>query len=702
MSLSYSGQSVIGGKFDTGVETQLNLRKEIINKVNTSTTDDIKYLTSTTGWVRAISSVDTFDSTQRTFTSDPSRTSILQGGTPDSFNGFNPSQNKSSYTLQQEYGYIPTAGITSFQVMAKGTFGTLRTASFTFTVHSPEDFSKLEQLYLRPGFSILLEWGHSYHLSNTERKLIPTTDIYPQEDFLRPSSDTVIESKIDSLKSTGNSYNYDALFGIIKNFIWNYNGYSYECQVDVVSKGEVVEAVRAVMAPLTRIKESVESTNVKYDPTEYGSELIGYLKLIESVQIEPKSTNISRSILEKLKEQKQSETLTNRIEAKHQEVNKPITFVEGNLTQNYQSKYGNTRYISLRTLLILINETALLYFNNDPYVSFNVGENNTVNSYTTFNNHFALDLGICILPKPQQAIIAFQPGISLPDILGSNDILDIFISVSFLTNQLEELQKKSDIESKVYDLIADKVLGPIQDNLGNINYFDIAEDRRGGKTFLHIVDRKVIPSKNDIKTKLDLVGLASEVSNLNITSKISNNLTSMIAIAAQTTYSPSSAEDLYNMQKWNVGLRDRHLKKGTIGRNAISQENIDITTEVSQDLKLQLNNYTSRVNSETKNPELIIPSPEGLYLIHRQVMNERVRANTNTPPATNPPGLIPFELSFTLKGISGIKVGQAFTVNDFFLPERYKGRVGFIVTGIDHKVNDNIWTTDIKSQMIFI
>jgi hypothetical protein len=82
-------------------------------------------------------------------------------------------------------------------------------------------------------------------------------------------------------------------------------------------------------------------------------------------------------------------------------------------------------------------------------------------------------------------------------------------------------------------------------------------------------------------------------------------------------------------------------------------------------------------------------------------MNELVRENTNSS-RTNPPGLIPFELSFTIKGISGIKVGQAFTINDFFLPDRYKNRVGFIVTGVDHKVNNSIWTTDIRSQMIFI
>ena len=702
MSLSYNGKSVIGGRFDTGVENQLKLRKEVINKVNTRSIEDIKYLTSTTGWVRVISSVDTFDKSKNGYVSETAKKFILQGGTPDSFAGFNPSTNTSSYNKQSEYGYIPTPGITSFQVMSKGTFGTLRTASFNFTVNSPEDFSKLEQLYLRPGFSILLEWGHSYYLSNTEKKLVPTTDIYPLEDFLRPSSNTVIESKIDSLKSTSNSFNYDALFGIIKNFIWNYNGYTYECQVDVISKGEIVESVKTAMAPLTKIKNSneaqpgTEAANVKYTPSEYGSELLAYLKLIETGP-----TNIL-DILEYLNIQNKS--LTEKIKSKYRELKKTFEIPLGGLTTNYRSKTGNkTKYISLRTLLILVNEISLPYYEENAFVAFNVGENSIINTFTTFDQHFGLDLGICILPKKSQSSFIYQTG-TFNVLTSSIDILDIFVSVSFLVAQIKELELKSDVNATVYDFILRQVLGLVQENLGNINYFDIAEDTLGGETFLHIVDRKVIPSKNDIKTKLDLVGLASEVSNLNITSKISNNLSSMIAIAAQTTYSPSSAEDLYNMQKWNVGLKDRHLRKGAIGSITTTAEEgeIDPQEVVNIEIREKLKEYIEKINEKNTNGPNTLPDPSGLKSIHRQVMNELVRAQTNAPPATNPPGLIPFDLSFTIKGISGIKVGQAFTINDFFLPDRYKNRVGFIVTGVDHKVNNSIWTTDIRSQMIFI
>ena len=222
MSLSYSSKSVIGGPFDKEVTTQLEKRKNVISKLNTRGPEDIKYLTSTTGWVRVMSSVNTLE--DGGFTSAPAKSSVLIGGTLNSYGGFNPGLDDSSYNFSSTYGYTPKAGITSFQVQSKGTFGTLRTASFNFTVSSPEDFSRLEQLYLRPGFSILLEWGHTYYISNADGTLKPMSNLFDIDSFMNKKSDIEIEKQIGRLKGgegTGdNSHNYDAMFGIIKNFVW--------------------------------------------------------------------------------------------------------------------------------------------------------------------------------------------------------------------------------------------------------------------------------------------------------------------------------------------------------------------------------------------------------------------------------------------------------------------------------------------------
>jgi hypothetical protein len=70
-------------------------------------------------------------------------------------------------------------------------------------------------------------------------------------------------------------------------------------------------------------------------------------------------------------------------------------------------------------------------------------------------------------------------------------------------------------------------------------------------------------------------------------------------------------------------------------------------------------------------------------------------------PPSDP--LLPIELSLTMRGIAGIKMGEAFTVNKEILPTRYHERVGFVITGLDHVIGtNNIWYTNIKTNMLIL
>ena len=59
------------------------------------------------------------------------------------------------------------------------------------------------------------------------------------------------------------------------------------------------------------------------------------------------------------------------------------------------------------------------------------------------------------------------------------------------------------------------------------------------------------------------------------------------------------------------------------------------------------------------------------------------------------PVLLPIKFNFTIHGVSGLKVGDIFTITD--LPDKYANRV-FQITQIEHEVAD-IWTTKVESQM---
>jgi len=60
-------------------------------------------------------------------------------------------------------------------------------------------------------------------------------------------------------------------------------------------------------------------------------------------------------------------------------------------------------------------------------------------------------------------------------------------------------------------------------------------------------------------------------------------------------------------------------------------------------------------------------------------------------------GFIPFKLSITMDGISGIKIYNKLNVNSSFLPVRYGKTLNFIITGVNHRLQNNDWETTLET-----
>lgn len=166
-------------------------------------------------------------------------------------------------------GYRPLPGITSIQITNKSAYGSLREATVKFYAWDKHQLEELELLYMRTGYSVLLEWGWSQYLqsgkfikkddgtedySNTLDNIsirnfdTPTIDIFYDKDILSPpkdiTSDEVIYRKIESLNQSTNG-NYDAMLGYVKNFSWQLmdNG-GFECTTVLISRGEVISTLK--------------------------------------------------------------------------------------------------------------------------------------------------------------------------------------------------------------------------------------------------------------------------------------------------------------------------------------------------------------------------------------------------------------------------------------------------------------------------
>jgi hypothetical protein len=63
-------------------------------------------------------------------------------------------------------------------------------------------------------------------------------------------------------------------------------------------------------------------------------------------------------------------------------------------------------------------------------------------------------------------------------------------------------------------------------------------------------------------------------------------------------------------------------------------------------------------------------------------------------------GFIPYNISFTMDGIGGIKIYNELALDTSFLPPGYTKTTEFIVTGVNHKIQNGDWETDINVTLI--
>jgi hypothetical protein len=253
--------SIFKSTFTPEVRTQLDVRqKAMVNR----TPQNLQYLNSRNAWIRMSSSVNVNG------TNELAKKYILQGGTlndkalKSGLGDFNNAySNKSQAGISYQRGIRPMPGIVSLDVKSKSAYGSLREVTVNFQCWDIQQLEDLELLYMRPGYTILIEWGWTPYLQNpdpTKPGDLPKykstfTDYY---DIINsPVTDRTVLFKALFDKSKDYGGNYDAMFGYIKNYSWTarMDG-GYDCQTTVISTGEIIES----------LKVNYVSTNVNATP----------------------------------------------------------------------------------------------------------------------------------------------------------------------------------------------------------------------------------------------------------------------------------------------------------------------------------------------------------------------------------------------------------------------------------------------------
>ena len=161
-------------------------------------------------------------------------------------------------------GYVPPPGITSVDFEYKND-GALAQATINIKAFSPEQFAIIDILYMRPGFTVLLEFGHSVYLDNKGKITHLDTSSTGPFDYLFDQSDSTSSTKptysqmaklIREEKATKNG-NYEGFFGRITKFNWKFsNDGSYNITVKLTGTGDVINSLNTSIPKLSSTPQS--------------------------------------------------------------------------------------------------------------------------------------------------------------------------------------------------------------------------------------------------------------------------------------------------------------------------------------------------------------------------------------------------------------------------------------------------------------
>ncbi len=730
MSLGWTPNSVIHTGLSIKTLNQIKKRGETLKKVSGRTTNDLIYLNSKTSWVKISSAVDVDPDGGNKFSSQTAKSNVLAGGVLNSKQKMRAgifNNTDDAYILDSVgSGYRPIPGITGFQSEILGTYGTYQRVAIDFQCNSIDQLSVMEQLYCRPGMNLLVEWGHTIYKKNNGEVVTTIQTISNFFDNItsdkeKENNKKRIYDQINTLKENSDG-NYDGFLGRITNFNYKFNiDGTYNCQVVVLAHGALLESVRLLISSTTSEDTTTSTANIAKDISRFTK----FFNIILDQGLLGTTEETIKALKDGIAED------YNLFEKRLEKSKRDLKILSIGKATAEGEKDEIIKFVPLSVVLEMIN--LIFCPKNDVDedindVEFYTEQGDKETSYLTFPGHFSINPTICFLPKSRALNFPLSYFFTNADssILPSrqDDILDIMVSINYILkvfNDMIDPSKTDKNDQSVYDFVR-VILKGITDSLGDINLFDFHYEDQEDKVY--IVDRKITPQSKDIKDSLlEIRGTETSMFNFSITSKVPANLATTMAIGA-SAQGTDLGEDMLNVQSWNKGLRDRfNPNPGFLGDNtnedqaedSISQQKfgklIDYICDVDRSEIIEGSNgkleKKIRDSASTQNDPFYYINynandASAIRPVYNKVMQDLYKAQTKKEQQ-NAAGLIPINVDFSMIGISGFKIAQAFTIQKGTLPAKYDYNVGFIIKGLSHVIgSDNKWKTDITGQMCIL
>ncbi len=478
-----------------------------------------------------------------------------------------------------DFGLQPMPGIIDAEVKCLNR-GSIRKASINIRAYNRFQFEVIELLYLRLGYTMMLEFGNQKYLDN-QGKISEIGTTFIEREYFNEDGLTQLEAlrKIEELRDEYNG-NYDGFFGKVSNFDWNFNeDGSYSIRIDLITLGDVIESLQANPPVRAYFPESLnKETKTKLIEE---NESLKDSPIINNASNDVLSAFMYSSIFDKELWEKSRGGENDRY-ANYFNLSKEADKVDAKERINYPKKIPSkySYYITFGELLKQVEKYLIpniVIEGKDP-----IGQLRISYSSTTYVNYFpnqiSFDPRICLI-KPNLGGGDLEK-INPPDIFEDlkeyvgviegkvvvGQLMNIYLNYDFISQCVTGARNGEKIT--IFTFLR-KICDGINTALGNANQIDVILD---DDNIIKFIDQTPIPGLVESLPAPDIVDLevygynnvnqtSNFVKGINFNTNITPELASMISIGATAAGEDVKNEDATAFSKWNAGLKDRFSEK---------------------------------------------------------------------------------------------------------------------------------------------
>lgn len=770
--------SIFKESFKQGVRDQITARQNAISSIPRSA-DSIQYFNSRNAWIKMSSAVNVAGDN-----GDLARKNTLLGGVL-SWNGSSYGQRAGVGSSNEAYstntsggtphrlGIRPMPGITSIQVRSRSAYGSLREVTVNFQCWDIRQLEELELLYMRPGYSVLVEWGWFPYLNNKGNL---QTAINKSDYLFLGKTKEEIWSEL--FKRSSQDGNFDSAYGLIKNYSWSArDDGGYDCNTTIITMGEVLESLKVNygafdvsdlqtkgLFPLSKPSNAFQSN------TSIISNLLSAIGLgsgtpppglkddianayaqniIAGICAELYNIAIANPTVASSKVSSYTLTDSNNNNYSYEFIKYSVTFQ--NMAGPTITDGDQQIYIRLADFVEILNKYVILSdkTNKSPISKLSVSDagdyqiNQTgsllqclgdihqisTNPYVCLIKNTSYDdpktnLGVDGLDVTSvKSYIAVMKYNYLDITTEFGTIGNIYVNLDYLyglsiNDTLAAQDKKEKNNLILFDYIK-SIMSGINIAIGNVANFDIFIDPID--SVARIIDVNYVDNRSRTDAynnafEIQIQNLKSVVRSYRFESQIFPEMSSVIAIGAQAQ-GGALAEDTNTLVDFNKNLVDRVIPKKDAPTSPIDPS-------VPTELQTKLNNlqqnwgniaeyfielnpdwWESKGDYDVEQSSKYANSLKDIIGFFKSIINKNTKNRA----------IIPTKLSLEMDGIGGMIIGNMFKIPKDIIPKGYGGdlnynsgssagpqKLAYVVTGLNHTIQNNDWTTTVDAQFIVL